>query len=413
MLEHMSIKNLNSHTKLMQQLPAPSADALAQSDALKALIAGEITAHGAISFARYVELTQYAPGFGYYSAGAQKFAESAKLAGAKLQGDFVTAPELGSVFARCIAKLVAPIFSANPSAVFLELGAGSGALACDLLVALGLANALPAQYLILERSADLKARQWTKLKALIPEYVQRVSWIDEPPTVGWNGVLFANEVIDALAFERFEVTRNGPMQLFVQLNEAGDFCYRTAAPLPLANAIADAAELPIGYQSEFQPQLGAWLCGLTQNLQQGLVLLIDYGYTRAEYYLPERTSGTLVCHYQHRMFDAPFVYPGLVDISCSVDFTALAEAGLSAELELLSYASQSQLLIAAGLNDVLAALDFENLPQRARSSLSAEVRSLSLPGEMGERMQAMAWTRGLTSAQLHPAFSWPDWRHRL
>ncbi len=413
MLECMSIKNSNQSAALLQQLPAPSADALAQSKALKALIADEIAARGELTFARYVELTQYAPGLGYYSAGAQKFAERVTLQGAELQGDFVTAPELGSVFARCIAKLIAPIFSANPNAVFLEIGAGSGAFACDVLAALEHAKALPSQYLILERSADLKARQATKIKALIPEYFQRVSWIDAPPSAPWDGVLFGNEVIDALPFERFEVTENGPMQLGVQLDESGDFYYRTGAPILLVDHLLKASELPLGYQSEFQPQLCAWLHGLTQNLGQGLVLLIDYGYTRTEYYLPERSSGTLVCHYQHRMFDDAFIYPGLVDISCSVDFTALAEAGLAAGLELLSYASQAQLLIAAGLNDVLAMADFENLPQRARSRLSAEVRTLSLPGEMGERMQAMAWARGLPAEQLHPAFSWPDWRHRL
>ena len=393
---------------MKHQLPEPNADAQAQSAALSALIAAEITEQGKMAFSRFVELAQYTPGLGYYSAGAQKFAENARL-----QGDFVTAPELGAVFSKCIARLVAPIFIANPDAVFFELGAGTGALACDVLAALAELNALPAQYWILERSADLRARQSAKLQARIPQFCSRVHWLDRPPESAWNGVLFGNEVVDALPFERFQITDSGPVQLCVQLNHKGDFQTCTGAAIDLPEPIRSHAELPIDYCSEIQPQLGAWLSGLTQMLTQGLVLLIDYGYTRIEYYLPERSSGTMVCHYQHRMFDDPFVYPGLVDISCSVDFTALAEAGLLAKLELLSYTSQSQLLRSAGLAEVLAALDFENLPQRIRSALSAEIRMLSLPDEMGERMQAMAWARDLPAAQLHPAFSLPDWRHRL
>jgi SAM-dependent MidA family methyltransferase len=392
----------------MQNLPEPGADALAQSAALKALISREIIAHGAISFARYVELTQYAPGLGYYAAGAQKFAEQGKL-----QGDFVTAPELGSVFAGCIAKLVAPIFSANASAVFLELGAGSGALACALIPALDAMNALPAAYWILERSADLRDRQQVKLKAQLPDYFERVCWLDHPPVEGWCGVLFGNEVVDALPFERFEITEAGPMQLCVALNPAGEFCLQLGEPLLAAKPIQEISELAPGYQSELQPQLGAWLSGIVENFRQGLVLLIDYGYTRSEYYLPERSAGTLVCHYQHRMFDNAFIYPGLVDISCSVDFTALAQAGLQAGLQLVNYCSQSQLLRSAGLAELLLARNFEAMPQRERSALTAEVRMLSLPGEMGERMQAMAWTRALPDAQRHVAFDLPDWRYRL
>ena len=392
----------------MLQLPEPSADAKMQSAAMKALISNKIAERGSISFSQFVELTQYAPGLGYYSAGAQKFAENAKL-----QGDFVTAPELGSVFSSCIARLVAPVFIDLPDAIFFELGAGTGALACDLLIALAKLKALPAQYWILERSADLRARQAAKLQACAPQFYHLVRWLDRPPECSWSGVLFGNEVVDALPFERFEITEAGAMQLCVALNSEGDFDIirggETKWPEPLFNL----ADLPIGYCSERQPQLSAWLLEVTKTLAHGLVLLIDYGYTRKEYYLPERSNGTIVCHYQHRMFDDPFVYPGLVDISCSVDFTALAEAGLAANLELICYTSQSQLLRSAGLAEVLAAQDFENLPQRARSKLTAEVRVLSLPGEMGERMQAMAWTRDLPKAQLHAAFSVPDWRHRL
>lgn len=392
----------------MQNLPEPSPDALIQSAALKAWILDEIARAGAISFARYVELTQYAPGLGYYAAGSQKFAEQGKL-----QGDFVTAPELGSVFAGCVANLVAPIFSANPSAVFLELGAGSGALACALIRALDAINALPAAYWILERSADLRDRQRIKLKAQLPDYFERIVWLDQPPLEGWHGVLFGNEVVDALAFERFEITEAGAMQLCVALNPAGEFCLQLGEPLLAAKPIHELAAAAPGYQSELQPQLGAWLSGLVENLQQGLVLLIDYGYTRSEYYLPERSAGTLVCHYQHRMFDDAFVYPGLVDISCSVDFTALAEAGLQAGLQLVNYCSQSQLLRSAGLAEILLSRNFEAMPQRERSALTAEVRMLSLPSEMGERMQAMAWTRALPDVQRHVAFDAPDWRHRL
>jgi SAM-dependent MidA family methyltransferase len=394
----------------MLKLPAPAPEHLGRSDALLQRILADIAAHGPMSFARFMDYCLYEPGMGYYSADLSKF--SGGLQSAR-RGDFITAPELGSLFAHTLARTFAPVFQQDRDAVLLEIGAGTGAFASDVLDALQALKALPAKLFILERSADLRARQQSMLRARQPEFYSRVQWLDAPPDAPWRGVLFANEVMDALAFSRFVITDQGPHALLVGADESAQLCDVIGPALPPSALHEAFSALPIGYCSEQQPQLTAWLQGLTQCMQSGLVLLIDYGYPRREYYLAERTRGTLVCHYQHLMFDQPYIWPGLVDISCSVDFTAVAEAADAAGLRLESYLPQGQLLLAAGLEEVLLARDFENMPQLARSRLSAEVRKLTLPGEMGERMQAVALSKTLPEQQLHQVFRMPDWRHRL
>jgi len=375
-------------------LPKPPDELIEHSNALCALIGAEIDASGgAIGFDRYFELCQYAPGLGYYSAGLNKFGAA---------GDFVTAPSLGDLFARCIATTLVPTLRALPDAGILEVGCGTGAMAADILQTLNALGALPKHYWLLERSADLRQRQRETIAKLGPDLLALVSWLDAPPNAPWRGIVVGNEIGDALPTQRLEITTEGTRELYV-CTRGASFDYTLGPPMPsvLERIGPDLlAQLPLGYRSEIQPQLGAWLSGLTSTMQQGLVLLFDYGYPRPEFYLPERSAGTLVCHYQQRMFDAPFWYPGLVDLSSSVEFTALAEAGIRSGLELAAYLSQAEFLMAGALAPVLGNL--EMLSERARMALSLEVRTLTLPSEMGERIKLMAFARGLPESARAP-----------
>jgi SAM-dependent MidA family methyltransferase len=244
-----------------------------------------------------------------------------------------------------------------------------------------------------------------------------VTWLDQPPTAAWRGVLIANEVIDALAAERFRITAAGVEQICVTLEGDSLAWASRPAPADLERAVRQAESsldqpFPAGYRSEIRPQLPAWLDALTNQMQQGLALFADYGYPRREYYLPERTDGTLMCHYRHRAHDDVFFWPGLQDITAWVDFTALAESADSCRLDVVGYANQAMFLLGCGLDAVLA----ERLPDCADEGLSlrAEARQLTLPGMMGERFQVMGLGRDLANQEQSLAgFSLQDLRYRL
>ncbi len=378
-------------------LPPPTADELAHSERLRAVIRAEIEARGPIDFERYMQLALYAPGLGYYSAGA------AKLGAA---GDFVTAPELGALYARTVARAIAPVLRETRGEL-VEIGAGSGAFAVDVLPALAALDALPERYAIVEISADLRERQRARIDERAPAYAARLVHLDAPPAVRWRGVLFANEVVDALPVRRFVARRDGTLAaLGVACDAAGEF---RGVELPadavlaaeVARREAEVAraldhEGPVWqrpYRSEIVPGLPAWFAAVAGTLESGLALFIDYGYPRREYYLPERRDGTLICHYRHRVHDDPFAHVGLSDITASVDFTALAEAGAAIGFELGLYTSQAQFLIANGLTEIAAETPVAD--ERERILRTQEIRRLTLPGEMGERFKVMALTRGI------------------
>ena len=376
------------------RLPEPAADELAHSDRLLQHLREQIAARGPMPFSQYMERCLYAPGLGYYSAGKTKFGEA---------GDFVTAPELGDLFARCVARAVQPVLALlGDGADFLELGGGSGAFAEAALKALAENGVLPSRYLILEPSADLRERQRERLSATLPlEVVARIAWIDRPPEEAWRGVLFANEVIDALPTTRFLIRHGEVYEEHVALD--GDGCLlRVDRP---ADALVSGAVRHVerdlgrnfddGYRSEILPQLPYWIQAIAGSLEAGVMLFIDYGYVRREFYLPERQDGTLMAHYRHRAHNDPLHLPGLNDLTASVDFTALAEAGNSAGFGVAAYLPQAQLLIASGLQQV-----FEHAYERAaddvaRHRLAQQVKKLTLPDQMGERFQAILFARGL------------------
>jgi SAM-dependent MidA family methyltransferase len=381
------------------RLPEPSADERAHSDHLLQLLRELIASHGPLPFSQYMERCLYAPGLGYYSAGRTKFGAA---------GDFVTAPELGELFAGCVVNAVQPVLAMlGDEADFLELGGGSGAFAEAALKALAASGMLPRQYLILEPSADLRERQRERLQANLPAGLNaRVQWLDRPPEQDWHGVLFANEVIDALPATRFAMRDGEVYEEYVVLDGDGRLM-RTDRP---ADALVGGAvrhverdlgtEFVDGYRSEILPQLPYWIQAVAGSLTAGLMLFIDYGYVRREFYLPERDDGTLMAHYRHHAHNDPLYLPGLNDLTASVDFTALAEAGNSAGFGVAAYMPQAQFLIGAGLQQVFEDAQAQVADEHGRYRLAQQVKRLMLPDQMGERFQAMLLARGLDALPL-------------
>lgn len=372
-------------------LPTPGADERALTDRLAAQIRAEIAAGGPMPFSRWMMLCLYAPGLGYYSAGRTKFGPA---------GDFVTAPELGDLYARCLARAFAPTLrELGDEADFVELGGGSGAFALAALREFAATDALPRRYLLLEPSADLRQRQRERAaRELPPELAARLDWIERPPERPWRGVLFANEVVDALPTTRFALQGGEVFEEHVGLD--GERFVRIDRPADalVAGAVRHverALDAPFadGYRSEILPQLPYWLQAVAATLEAGALLFVDYGYPRREFYLPERRDGTLVCHYRHRVHADPLHWPGLSDITAFVDFTALAEAGTGAGFDFVGYAPQGQFLLASGLLELADAR--VDLPEAERLRRVAEIKRLTLPGEMGERFQAIAFARGV------------------
>ncbi len=372
-------------------LPEPGADERDLSERLSEQLRAEIAANGAMPFSRYMALCLYAPGLGYYSAGRTKFGAA---------GDFVTAPELGDLFARTVARALAPTLrELGAEADFLELGGGSGAFALAALREFAALDALPRRYRLLEPSADLRQRQRERAPAeLPPELPARIEWIDAPPEQAWRGVLFANEVVDAVPVTRFTLIDGEVFEEHVAL----DGTRQVRADRPADGLVAGAVRhverelgtpFADGYRSEILPQLPYWMQAIASTLETGAMLFADYGYVRREFYLPERRDGTLICHYRHRALGDALHWPGLLDITASVDFTALAEAGVGAGFDFVGYAAQGAFLLASGLADVIA--EHEAEPELARLRRVAEAKRLTLPGDMGERFQVIAFSRGI------------------
>ncbi|HEX7341908.1 MAG TPA: SAM-dependent methyltransferase [Rhodanobacteraceae bacterium] len=397
---------------MTDHLPEPDAEARAHSARLTALLREEMAASGPMPFARFMERCLYAPGLGYYSAGSLKFGEA---------GDFVTAPELGELFARCVVAHVLPTLETlGDAADVLELGGGSGAFAEAALTALAEVSRVPHRYGILEPSADLRERQRERLAAALPdELAARVQWLDRPPAEPWRGVLFANEVIDALPTTRFALREGEVFEEHVDVDATGRFVVvdRPADAL-VAGAVRHLERtlgraLDEGYRSEILPQLPYWLQAVAGSLEAGLMLFIDYGYPRSDYYRVDRRDGTLRAFYRQRMHDDPFFWPGLQDLTASVDFTALAEAGEHAGFELAAYVPQAHFLMTGGLEQAFSTAHAVARTEKQRYQLAQQVKQLTLPERMGERFQAMLFTRGLDGGVVCPALGGFDRRSRL
>jgi SAM-dependent MidA family methyltransferase len=388
----------------------PDADALAHSERLRQLLQERIiAAGGAIPFSRFMELALYAPGLGYYSAGARKFGAG---------GDFVTAPELGPLFAATVADALAPVLQQlGADAVLVELGGGSGAFAEVALKRLLALDALPSRYALLEPSADLRERQRERLQQRLPPLLfELVEWLDGPIAEPWNGVLFANEVIDALPTPRFTLRDGEVFEEHVALDGEGRFVRRDRpADALLAAAVRNVErglEAPFadGYRSELLVQLPYWLQAVAGGLRSGAMLFVDYGHARGEYYQPQRSEGTLRAFRSHHVGDDPYAFPGLQDLTASVDFTALAEAGTGAGFDFAGYCSQANFLVGNGLMQRLAEAEDRAKDETAKLRLRQEAKQLTLPEAMGERFQAMGFSRDV---EFGTAFLAGDLSYRL
>ncbi|MHB1245446.1 MAG: class I SAM-dependent methyltransferase [Sulfuriferula sp.] len=380
-------------------LPTPSPEALAHSTALVDHISDVIhQTDGWISFARYMELALYSPGLGYYSGGSAKFGAA---------GDFVTAPEISPLFGRSLARQVAQVLQACGGDV-LEVGAGSGRLACDLLQELAALDCLPQHYYILEVSADLRDRQRTTIQQQAPQLLERVCWLDALPEA-FTGCMVGNEVLDAMPAHLLHWMSDTLLERGVAWVDNA-FAWREQVIIDgrLQDA-ARALDVPADYVSEINLAAGAFIKSLAQCLQRGTLILIDYGFGEREYYHPQRNRGTLMCHYRHHAHDDPFYYPGLQDITAHVDFTAIAVAGIEAGMRLAGYTSQTQFLINCGITDLLArtpASDVSTyLPQ------ASALQKLMSPAEMGELFKVIALCKDIETPLL--GFSQGDQQRKL
>lgn len=384
----------------MSSLPPPDPTALAHSQSLSALIRSEIEAmSGSISFARYMHLALYAPGLGYYSGGAQKFGGA---------GDFVTAPEISPLFARTLARQASEILRMTQGSI-LELGAGTGRLAMELLLELQRLEQLPHRYQILEVSAQLRERQQAMLaEALSPELMQRVQWLDGLPDT-FDGLMLANEVLDALPVHLIKTTESGICELQVTWADGKFTWLETALTQGPLFEQASKYFLPAGYTTEICLAAGGLIASLASCLRHGVALFIDYGFPRHEYYHAQRNQGTLMCHYRHHAHGDPFMYPGLQDITAHVDFTAAAEAGVANDLQLLGYTTQAQFLINCGITEVMGKVSPADTA--AYLPLAAQAQKLLSPAEMGELFKVLALGKNITLPLL--GFARGDKRHTL
>ena len=385
----------------LTHLPPPSAEAQALSDELTALIAREIQAAGGhISFARYMELALYAPGLGYYSAGSRKLGAA---------GDFITAPELSPLFAQCLARQLAQWHGEGLYHV-LEIGAGSGALAAEMLLALQALNCAPEHYFILELSADLRERQQACIAQRAPALRERVQWLDALPDA-FEGVIVANEVLDATPAHVVLTHQDAVLEACVQVANGGSAFTWCEIPAPQAIArAAQACHLPLsGYRTEINPAANALVESLARTLTRGAMLFIDYGFPAHEFYHPQRSSGTLMCHYRHHAHDDPFAFVGLQDITTHVDFSAVAAAGMAGGATLAGYTSQANFLINCGITELLSATPASDA--RAYAPLAAQAQKLLSPAEMGELFKVIVLGKNLAVPLL--GFTRGDKSHTL
>jgi SAM-dependent MidA family methyltransferase len=370
-----------------RSLPIPDTDS-AEHCANVARHLRALIGRGCISFAEYMHEVLYAPGLGYYAAGATKFGAA---------GDFVTAPEISPMFARVLARQCASVMATLRAPSILEFGAGSGKLAADLLRRLAELDALPDRYRILEVSADLRQRQQVFLAATIPDLVGRIDWLDRAPDAH-RGVIIANEVLDALPVERFVRRASHVAQLCVGLDRERLVLVERPAPSALADAVGKIEQdigrtLPEGYVSEVGLAAVGWTEDLAELLCEGIAFLFDYGVSRREYYADGRNDGWLRCHFRQHAHSDPLLLPGIQDITAWIDFSAVAGSAALCGLDIVGYVSQAHFLLNGGLSEELAG--FSELPLAAQLQLSGQIKLLTLPGEMGENFKCLGLGRGL------------------
>ena len=374
-------------------LPPPDEDQLAASRALALRISEAVgEAGGWLRFDEWMRRALYEPGLGYYSGGSRKFGA---------EGDFVTAPEISPLFGECVAAQCAQWFDEGVEPAVLEFGAGSGALAAQVLARLDALGFPGAQYRIVELSGELRERQRETIAARAPQAAARVRWLDALPD-RIDGVVLGNELLDAMPVRLFRLEAGAVLERGVSLSRGAFELAERPADAAFEAAVRAALDRsgwaahggwPDGYCSELGEQAAAWVGSVASRIGRGAMLLLDYGFPRAEYYHPQRAQGTLMCHYRHRAHADPLWMPGLQDITAHVDFGAVRDAALAGGLELLGYASQANFLLNCGLLERFARASGGDAIGQARASRA--VQKLVSEAEMGELFKAIAFGRGV------------------
>jgi SAM-dependent MidA family methyltransferase len=347
---------------------------------LSELIRDKIASQGKISFSQFMHFALYTPGLGYYSNDSIKFGAA---------GDFVTAPELGNLFALCLANQCYEVLAILPHKNIFEFGAGSGKLASDLLLAFSHLNIELDNYFILEVSATLRKRQQEVIAQRCPQYAHKVHWLDQLPSTPIDAIVIANEVLDAMPVSRFYFDNGILKECFVACLEE-NFVYQLDQPSPMLQSAFEqyglSSYITNTYCSEINLYIDSWLKSLAECLNKGTIILCDYGFPRTEYYHPQRDTGTLMCHYHHRAHTDPFMHIGLQDITAHVDFTHVAEAAEACGLTIAGYTNQASFLLNCGLMQYLET----NSIQHAH-----EINVLTSPAEMGELFKVMALSKNI------------------
>lgn len=388
------------------QLPVPAEDALAHSQQLSDLIREEMARQGGrISFRDFMQLALYAPGLGYYVAGSRKLGA---------EGDFVTAPEISPIFSHCLAQAIAPALQNLTETNILEVGAGRGVMAAEILNHLSLLDQLPERYYILELSGELRERQAKTIEKRIPDCLSRVVWLDELPN-DLSAVVLGNEVLDAMPVNMVSKHNDVWREQYVTCQDS-QFVWQQGelTDSRLAERMQSIEEkfgepFVDGYTTEINLLAEDWLQTLGQSLNQGLVLLIDYGFPCHEFYHPQRSTGTLMCHYRHHAHADPFLYPGLQDITAHVDFTAMAEAAYKSGFSIEGYTNQGNFLIGSGLTELCQNQPAEEL--QPQLILANQIKKLTMPHEMGELFKVIGLSKQLDVSL--PGFMLRDLRNSL
>lgn len=350
----------------------------------------QIEHQGGIPFVEFMRHALYDPAYGYYSSSMPKFGK---------QGDFITAPELTPLFGKALANQCRELFAKLPSPCLFEFGAGSGRLCVDILTHLEQLDCLPKEYLILEVSADLQARQKLLIDSEIPHLAKRVKWLNCWPEKPFSGVMIANEVLDAMPVHRFLQSGDGILESYIELDDKKNLievfkpCQNQLLLAHVQNCLPSNL---YPYQSEANLLIDGWIKACAERLAQGAILLIDYGFPRHEYYHPERNTGTIMCHYRQKAHGDFLAHPGEQDITAHVDFTHVAEAAHDAGFHVAGFASQASFLLSNGILELLAIVAND----RERVKEQQAVKQLLQAHEMGELFKVMALTRNLSELTL-------------
>jgi len=402
-------------TNTVNELPVPDKDAALHSEKVRQCLFDKIADKGSISFTEFMQTVLYEPGLGYYSAGSTKLGA---------EGDFITAPEISPLFSQSIAQAILPALDAIDESSILEVGAGSGKMATNILQHLNHLDNLPEKYYILELSADLRLRQQQYIKSKAAELYERVEWLDSIPE-NLNAVVIANELLDAMPVVRFKKEKQGISTEHVIIEDGefkfnyilnsdnNDSSYQRICQR-LQKIESENAELNPGFKSEINFNAEDWLTSISEKLNSGVILLIDYGYPQHEYYHEQRNNGTLTCFYRHRHHDNPFIYPGLQDLTAHVDFTAIADCAIECGMNVLGYTTQSNFLFGAGIAQLAEEKAVEFIEQDnivEQIELTNKIKKLTMPYEMGEIIKVIAFSKNCTVSL--DAFHFNDMRDHL